>query len=52
VKLTNLNKLFWPKLMSQSATLIQYYLDVAPVLLPSPYRPRDGDEALPERRGQ
>src|SRR4026209_1457609 len=34
VKLTNLNKLFWPKLGVTKRDLIQYYLDVAPVLLP------------------
>src|SRR5690348_11803072 len=34
VKLTNLNKLFWPKLGVTKRDLIQYYLDLAPVLLP------------------
>src|SRR5829696_2790762 len=34
VKLTNLDKLFWPKLNITKADLIQYYADVAPVLLP------------------
>jgi len=34
VKLTNLNKLFWPQLHVTKRDLIQYYLDVAPVLLP------------------
>src|SRR5215217_6884031 len=34
VKLTNLNKPFWPKLHVTKRDLIQYYLDVAPVLLP------------------
>src|ERR1041384_3152835 len=34
VRLTNLNKLFWPKLGVTKRDLIQYYLDVAPVLLP------------------
>src|SRR5215510_2980392 len=34
VKLTNLSKLFWPKLGVTKRDLIQYYLDVAPVLLP------------------
>ena len=34
VKLTNLNKLFWPKLGVTKRDRIQYYLDVAPVLLP------------------
>src|SRR5215210_6185820 len=34
IKLTNLNKLFWPKLHVTKRDLIQYYLDVAPVLLP------------------
>src|ERR1041385_9566543 len=33
-RLTNLNKLFWPKLGVTKGDLIQYYLDVAPVLLP------------------
>ena len=34
VKLTNLNKLFWPKLGVTKRDLIQYYLDMAPLLLP------------------
>jgi bifunctional non-homologous end joining protein LigD len=34
VKLTNLDKPFWPKLGVTKRDLIQYYLDVAPVLLP------------------
>jgi len=34
VKLTNLDKLFWPKRGVTKRDLIQYYLDVAPVLLP------------------
>ncbi|HEX5873428.1 MAG TPA: non-homologous end-joining DNA ligase [Pyrinomonadaceae bacterium] len=34
VKLTNLDKLFWPKLGITKRDLIQYYLDVAPALLP------------------
>src|SRR5687767_2677518 len=34
VKLTNLGKLFWPKLGVTKLDLIQYYIDVAPVLLP------------------
>src|ERR1044072_3545431 len=34
VKLTNLSKLFWPKLGVTKRDLIQYYVDVAPVLLP------------------
>src|SRR5919112_272782 len=34
VRLTNLNKPFWPKLGVTKRDLIQYYLDVAPVLLP------------------
>ena len=34
VKLTNLDKLFWPKLGVTKRDLIQYYLDVAPALLP------------------
>jgi bifunctional non-homologous end joining protein LigD len=34
VHLTNLNKLFWPKLHVTKRDLIQYYLDVAPALLP------------------
>jgi bifunctional non-homologous end joining protein LigD len=34
VKLTNLNKLFWPKLGITKRDLIQYYADVAPYLLP------------------
>jgi len=34
VKLTNLNKLFWPKLGITKRDLIQYYADLAPYLLP------------------
>ena len=34
VRLTNLRKLFWPVLGITKGALIQYYVDVAPVLLP------------------
>ncbi len=34
VKLTNLNKIFWPDLEITKGDLIQYYADVAPCLLP------------------
>src|SRR6266496_6353721 len=34
VKLTNLGKLFWPKLGITKRDLLQYYGDVAPLLLP------------------
>jgi bifunctional non-homologous end joining protein LigD len=34
VKLTNLDKLFWPALGITKGDLIRYYVDVAPVLLP------------------
>jgi bifunctional non-homologous end joining protein LigD len=34
VRLTNLPKPFWPELGITKGTLIQYYVDVAPVLLP------------------
>jgi bifunctional non-homologous end joining protein LigD len=34
VRLTNLNKLFWPDLGITKRDLIQYYSDVAPALLP------------------
>src|SRR5215831_13826800 len=34
VRLTNLRKLFWPELGITKRDLIQYYADVAPVLLP------------------
>jgi bifunctional non-homologous end joining protein LigD len=34
VKLTNLNKLFWPELKITKRDLLQYYADVSPVLLP------------------
>src|SRR6478672_2735461 len=34
VKLTNLKKLFWPELKITKRDLIQYYADVAHVLLP------------------
>lgn len=34
VKLTNLRKLFWPNLKITKRDLIQYYADMAPVLLP------------------
>ncbi|HYZ86956.1 MAG TPA: non-homologous end-joining DNA ligase [Bryobacteraceae bacterium] len=34
VKLTNLDKIFWPKLGITKRDLLQYYADVAPVLIP------------------
>ena len=34
VKLTNLDKLFWPKLGVTKRDLIQYYINIAPFLLP------------------
>jgi bifunctional non-homologous end joining protein LigD len=34
VRLTNLDKLFWPDEKISKGNLIQYYVDVAPVLLP------------------
>ena len=34
VRLTNLRKLFWPAVQITKGALIQYYVDVAPVLLP------------------
>ena len=34
VKLTNLDKLFWPKLGITKRDLIQYYMNIAPALLP------------------
>ena len=34
VRLTNLHKLFWPERGITKGMLIQYYADVAPVLLP------------------
>lgn len=34
VRVTNLRKLFWPKLGLTKRDLLQYYADVAPVLLP------------------
>ena len=34
VHLTNLDKLFWPAVGLTKGDLIQYYVDVAPVLLP------------------
>ena len=34
VRLTNLQKPFWPDLGITKGALIQYYADVAPVLLP------------------
>src|SRR5580658_9559174 len=34
VKLTNLQKIFWPQLKLTKRDLLQYYLDVAPWLLP------------------
>jgi bifunctional non-homologous end joining protein LigD len=34
VKLTNLNKPFWPSLGITKRDLLQYYIDVAPFLLP------------------
>lgn len=34
VRLTNLHKLFWPELGITKRDLIQYYVDISPVLLP------------------
>jgi bifunctional non-homologous end joining protein LigD len=34
VQLTNLRKVFWPDLKLTKGELVQYYIDVAPVLLP------------------
>ena len=34
MRLTNLDKLFWPERGSRKGDLIQYYADVAPLLLP------------------
>jgi bifunctional non-homologous end joining protein LigD len=34
VRLTNLDKLFWPEEKITKGNLIQYYVDIAPVLLP------------------
>jgi choline dehydrogenase-like flavoprotein len=34
VKLTNLQKVFWPELKLTKRDLLQYYLDVSPWLLP------------------
>ncbi len=34
VKLTNLDKLFWPELGITKRALLQYYADIAPVLVP------------------
>ena len=34
VQLTNLSKVFWPKLRITKGDLLQYYADVAAVLLP------------------
>ena len=34
VRLTNLNKLFWPDLGLTKRDLLQFYIDIAPVLLP------------------
>jgi bifunctional non-homologous end joining protein LigD len=34
VKLTNLAKIFWPELGLTKRDLLQYYIDIAPVLLP------------------
>jgi bifunctional non-homologous end joining protein LigD len=34
LQLTNLDKLFWPELGRTKRDLLQYYADVAPVLLP------------------
>ena len=50
VRLTNLRKPFWPELGITKGALIQYYADVAPVLLPHITRSRDGHAALSKRR--
>ena len=50
VKLTNLDKPFWPALGITKRDLLQYYADVSPVAAAASRRPRDGDEALSRRR--
>ncbi len=50
VRLTNLRKVFWPALGLTKGDLLQYYADVAGVLLPHVREPCDGDEALSARR--
>ena len=51
VKLTNLNKLFWPKLGSHEARPDSVLPRRGAGAAPSPDGSRDGDEALSERRG-
>ena len=34
LKLTNLQKVFWPKERITKGDLLQYYVDISPVLLP------------------
>ncbi len=43
VRLTNLRKPFWPELGVTKRDLLQYYADVAPVLLPHPTIPSRPD---------
>ena len=45
LKLTNLDKPFWPELGITKGDLIRYYAGSRPAP-PAPRRPRDGDEAL------
>lgn len=54
LRLTNLDKVFWPTEGLTKGDLLRYYSAMAPALLPHlPARPGDGDEALSERhRGQ
>ena len=52
MRLTNLDKPFWPELGITKGDLLHYYADVSRRAAAAPARPRDGDEALPARRGR
>ena len=49
LKLSNLDKPFWPEEGITKGDLLAYYRDIAPVLVPAPPRPPVHDEALPRR---
>ena len=52
VRLTNLRKPFWPELGITKGDLLQYYADVAPVLLPHIRDRAMVMRRYPERRGR
>ena len=48
---SNLNKVLYPKVGFTKGQVIDYYIRIAPVLLPHLQRSASDDEALSQRRG-